>query len=706
MKKIVQNIKSGQTQLLEMPVPSISKGKILIRTTRTLVSLGTERMLVGFAKSNLISKARQQPEKVKMVLDKIKSDGLIPTLKSVNNKFNEPMSLGYCNVGIVVDVSDDVTDIRPGDRVVSNGAHAEFVSVSKNLVHKIPDEVEDEDAVFTILGAIGLQGVRLCNPTFGETIVVYGLGLIGLITIQLLKANGCNVIGIDLDQSKVDLANSFGVSAINPSQGIDEVNYILESTNGVGCDGVIITASANTDAIIANSAQMCRKRGRVVLVGVIGLNIARSDFYEKEISFQVSCSYGPGRYEDNYEEKGLDYPIGFVRWTEKRNFGAILNALKSKQLNIKPLITERVKFKDFDKIYANISNSNSIASILLYDKDVMIERSVEITKKSFTSKKGIIGIIGSGGFTSSTILPILKKINANVKYLASSNGFSSSHLANKFGVSISTTNHNDLLDDSELDLVFITTRHNSHGKFILEAIDNNKSVFVEKPLTINNEEFLDICKKYEESNINITLGFNRRFAPLTKKMKTLLGSSNVPLNIIATMNAGAIPADSWVHDMSIGGGRILGEACHFIDLCSHLASSKVISVCMNAMGISPKENTDNASIMLKYKNGSTAVINYFANGSKAYSKERIEVYSQERTLVMDNWRKLKAYGFKGFSKSSSSQDKGHYNQFINLIHQQKNGGDPIIPFDSIVNTTKASFAAIKSLKEGIWISIK
>ena len=705
MKKIVQNIKSGQTELLEMPVPSVSKGKVLIRTTRTLVSLGTERMLVSFAKSNLISKARQQPEKVKMVLDKIKSDGLIPTLKSVNNKFNEPMSLGYCNVGIVVDVADDVTDIRPGDRVVSNGAHAEFVSISKNLVHKIPDGVEDDDAVFTVLGAIGLQGVRLCNPTFGETIVVYGLGLIGLITIQLLKANGCNVIGIDLDQSKVDLANSFGISAINPGNGIDEVNYVLESTKGVGCDGVVITASAKTDAIIANSAQMCRKRGRVVLVGVIGLNISRSDFYEKEITFQVSCSYGPGRYEENYEEKGLDYPIGFVRWTEKRNFDAILNALKSKQLNIAPLITERIKFKDFDKIYGNISTSNSIASILLYDEDVKIERSIEITKKSFTSKKGIIGIIGSGGFTSSTILPILKKINADVKYLASSNGFSSSHLAKKFGVSISTTNYKDLLDDSEVDLAFITTRHNSHGRFILEAIDNNKSVFVEKPLTINKEEFLDICKKYEESDINITLGFNRRFAPLTKKMKTLLGSSNIPINITTTMNAGAIPVDSWVHDMSIGGGRILGEACHFIDLCSHLAESKVISVCMNAMGVNPKENTDNASIMLKYKNGSTAVINYFANGSKAYSKERIEVYSQERTLVMDNWRELRAYGFKGFSKTSSKQDKGHYNQFINLIHQQKNGGDPIIPFDSIVNTTKASFAAIESIKKGTWIDV-
>ena len=705
MKKIVQNIKSGETELLEMPVPSVSKGKVLIRTTRTLVSLGTERMLVGFAKSNLITKARQQPEKVKMVLDKVKSDGLIPTIKSVNNKFNEPMSLGYCNVGVVVEVPDDVTDLRPGDRVVSNGAHAEFVNIGRNLVHKIPDGVTDEQGVFTVLGAIGLQGVRLCNPTFGETIVVYGLGLIGLITIQLLKANGCQVIGVDLDQSKVDLAKSFGVKAINPTKGVDEINYVLEQTNGNGCDGVIITASANTDSIIASSAKMSRKRGRVVLVGVIGLNIARSDFYEKEISFQVSCSYGPGRYENNYEEKGLDYPIGFVRWTENRNFDAVLNALKAGQLLVDPLITEKIPFKDFNKIYDNITSSLSIASILLYDENVKIDTSIEINKRTSKASSGVLGIIGSGNFTSSTVLPILKKINADVKILASSEGFSSSHLAKKFNVSISTTDYKSIFKDSEIDLALITTRHNSHGKLVLEAMENGKNIFVEKPLTISENEFDDICSKYKASDVNITVGFNRRFAPLALKMKSLLGSSEVPMNIIATMNAGSIPSDSWVHDMSIGGGRILGEACHYIDLCSYLADSKIVAVCMNSMGINPKENTDNATIMLKYENGSNAVVNYFSNGAKSYSKERIEVFSQERVLIMDNWRKLQGFGFKGFSSTSSRQDKGHENQFKKLIEQQKNGQEAIIPFDSIVNTTQASFAAIKSLKQGKWISI-
>jgi predicted dehydrogenase/threonine dehydrogenase-like Zn-dependent dehydrogenase len=706
MKQIIQDLKKGDTILEEVPTPRVKPGSVLIRTTRSLVSLGTERMLVDFGKANFLQKAKQQPDKVKMVLDKVKTDGLRPTLEAVFNKLGQPLPLGYCNVGEVVAVGKGVQEFSIGDRVASNGYHAEFVSVPKNLVAKIPDNVSDEEATFTVIGSIGLQGIRLLNPTFGETIVVVGLGLIGLVTAELLLANGCNVIGFDFDPEKIRIAKEKGIIAVNPAEGSDQVKFVESFTNGVGADGVIITASNKSNEIISQSAKMCRKRGRIVLVGVIGLDISRADFFEKEITFQVSCSYGPGRYDEDYEQKGQDYPIGFVRWTEKRNFEAVLNAISRKTLNVQSLITDRIPLPEYQKIYGNMGNSNSIAAILEYPSGGQIVSSIEINQKSFEGKKGVIGIIGAGNFTSATILPNLKKVGADVKYIASSGGLSSTIMAKKYNIANSTSDYQKILKDEEVDLVIVTTQHHMHAKMTMEAISAGKSVFVEKPLALNKKELDEIIKNYNSKRINLSVGFNRRFAPLAKKMKKALGNSITPINIVATMNAGFIPKDVWVHDMEIGGGRIIGEACHYIDLCTYLTGSKVVSVCMNAMGLNPEKNTDNASILLKYENGTNAVINYFANGNKSYSKERVEVYSQERTLIMDNWRTLQGYGFKGFTRAKSSQDKGHFSQFQALVDQQKNGGASIIPFSEIVNTTRASFAAIESLKEGKWISIK
>ncbi|QLE02363.1 Gfo/Idh/MocA family oxidoreductase [Galbibacter sp. BG1] len=709
MKQIIQDLKDGNTILEEVPVPRVKSGFVLIRTTKSLVSLGTEKMLVEFGKANFIQKARQQPDKVKMVLDKVKTDGFKPTIEAVFNKLNQPLPLGYCNVGIVEKIGKGVTEFKVGDRVASNGNHAEYVVVPKNLVAKIPNEVSDEEATFTVIGSIGLQGIRLLKPTFGETIVVVGLGLIGLVTAELLLANGCNVIGFDYDPVKVQLAKEKGVLAVNPSDGTDQVKFVQEYTDGIGADGVIITASNKSNDIISQSAKMSRKRGRIVLVGVIGLDISRADFYEKELSFQVSCSYGPGRYDESYEQKGVDYPIGYVRWTENRNFEAVLNAIKRGSLDVKSLITESYELSDYQKIYGDMGNSKAIASIINYDNSnsEKVSDNVIVKNKNFKGTKGIIGIIGAGNFTSSTILPKLKRLNANIKYIASSAGLSSTILAKRFSIANSTTNYKNILEDADVDLVMVTTQHNMHASMALEVLKADKSVFVEKPLALNKFELEEIIKEYRKRNVSVSVGFNRRFAPLAKKMKSLIGDNTNPINLIATMNAGFIPQDVWVHDMEIGGGRIIGEACHFIDLCSYLTGSKVISICMNAMGKITQENTDNASILLKYDNGSNAVINYFSNGSKSYSKERLEVYSQERTMVMDNWRKLKTYGFKGKSNFKSKQDKGHLHQFKELIEQQKSGGvDGIIPFDSIVNTTKASFAAIESLKEGKWIEIE
>lgn len=706
MKQIIQSFKTGETLLEEVPAPQVKSGQVLIRTTKSLVSLGTERMLVAFGKSNLIAKARQQPDKVKQVLDKIKTEGLMPTLEAVFNKLGEPLPLGYCNVGVIEAVGHGVSEFKVGDRVASNGPHAEFVSVPKNLVALVPKDVSDEEASFTVIGSIGLQGIRLCEPTIGETIVVTGMGLIGLMTAQLLRANGCKVIGIDFDQSKLDMAKQWGIETINPGKGDDPVKSVLELTGNVGADGVIITASTKTNDVIAQAAQMSRKRGRIILVGVIGLDISRADFYEKELTFKVSCSYGPGRYDDNYESKGQDYPLPFVRWTEQRNFQTILNAIQASDIDVKPLITEVIDLDDYLKIYGEIGSSKSIASILnyknaVYSNDIVVNKS----RKSESSSNGL-AIVGAGNFTKMTMLPALKKTQANISHIISSGGVSGTALAKKFDITNSATDYEAVLKEKTVNTVAITTRHNLHAPMVIKSLEANKNVFVEKPLALNSEELEAITEAYHKTNSTLTVGFNRRFSPYAVKMKSLLGNSNTPIHVIATMNAGMIPANVWVHDLNVGGGRIIGEACHFIDLISYFTGSKVISVCMNAMGIAPEENTDNATLLLKYADGSNGVINYFANGSKAYSKERVEVYSQERTLILDNWRNLKGYGFKGFSKMKSKMDKGHKSQFELLVKQINNGGEALIPFDELINTTKASFAAIESLKKAAWVDVK
>lgn len=707
MKQIIQDLKSGSTILEEVPVPQVKSGHVLIQTTRTLVSLGTERMLIEFGKANLIDKARQQPDKVKQVLDKIKTDGLQPTLEAVFNKLGQPLPLGYCNSGVVVAVGSGVTEFKVGDRVASNGQHAEYVCVPKNLIAKIPDNVSNEEAAFTVIGSISLQGIRLLNPQLGETVVVVGLGLIGLIAAQLLKANGCKVIGIDFDEEKVELARTKGVIGINPAKGTDSVKYVLEETASHGADAVLITASTKTDEVIHQAAEMSRKRGRIVLVGVIGLDIRRDDFYKKELSFQVSCSYGPGRYDEDYENKGIDYPLPFVRWTEKRNFETILQAISMGNIDVKSLITEEVDLNDYEKIYGDMRKHGSIASILKYPVDAKQNTVVDVTSAKFSATKGQIGIIGAGNFTSATMLPALMKTGAHIRYIASAQGLSAKVLARKAGAMKATSDYKEILKDEAVDLVMITTRHNLHAPMVLDALQAGKHVFVEKPLCLNQLELNEITEAYKEvqkKGITLTVGYNRRFSPFAVKMKQLAGDG--VKNIVATMNAGFIPPEVWVHDLKVGGGRIIGEACHFIDLCSFFTDSKVVSVCMNAMGENPEENTDNVSILLRYEDGSNAVINYFANGSKSYSKERVEIYTQEKTLVLDNWRVLKGYGCKGFSKMKKGMDKGHTAQFVLLNDRIIKGGEALIPFDSIVNTTKASFACINSLKQNKWIDIE
>lgn len=698
MKQLVQNLKTGETILEDIPAPIVKKGHILIKTNASLVSLGTEKMLVEFGKSNLISKARQQPEKVKQVLDKIKSDGLFPTLDAVFRKLEEPLPLGYCNAGEVIAVGSDITNFKPGDRVVSNGPHAEIVCVPKNLVAHIPENVSNEEASFTVIASIGLQGIRLVNPTLGETVVVSGLGLIGLVTAELLLANGCNVVGFDFDQQKVDLANEKGIKAYNLSTGVDPVKNVLQLTQNIGADAIIITASTKSDELISQAAQMSRKRGRIVLVGVVGLDINRSDFYEKELSFQVSCSYGPGRYDEEYEKNGVDYPLPFVRWTEQRNFQAILEAISKGRLDVKRLITEEVPLEDFQKIYGNLGNKGSIASILKYRKDVDLGNSVNVgSGKATMATKGAIAIVGAGNFTKMTMLPVLQKNKANIKSIVSNSGVSGSFLAKKYGIPVSSTNYEDVLENKEIDSVIITTRHNLHSDMVKKAVGAGKQVFVEKPLALNLEDLEVINDLVKTSGASVMVGYNRRFSPFAQKAKKLIANSAEPISLVMNFNAGFIPANHWVHNPEVGGGRIIGEACHFMDLFQFLTGSLITEVSATALGQNPSVNCDNVSIQVKATNGSIAVINYFANGHKAYSKERIELYSQGRNIIIDNFRKMEAYGFKSFSKMSSSQNKGHAEQFGAYINFLTKGGEPLISFSEIYNSTRASILAVESL---------
>lgn len=716
MKQILQNLKTGETYLEEVPAPRVGGGSVLIRTHRSLVSLGTERMLVEFGRGNLISKARQQPEKVKMVLDKMRTDGVMPTLEAVFNKLDEPLPLGYCNAGEVIEVGRNLAgEFKVGDRVVSNGPHAEIVSVPRNLVARIPDAVSYDEAAFTVVGAIGLQGIRLLKPTFGETVVVMGLGLIGLLTAEMLVANGCRVIGFDFDQKKVDLATAKGVEAVALGENSDPVGTVLAGTDGIGADGVLITASAKTDSIVSQAARMSRKRGRIILVGVVGLQLNRAEFYEKELSFQVSCSYGPGRYDETYEGRGQDYPLPFVRWTENRNFQAVLEAMASRRLDVKSLISEVVDLDDFSRIYDNLGGGK-IASLLRYRREPVLTRRVTVEENQFTGKEGALAIVGAGNFTKMTVLPALKKGGIPVKAIVSSGGVTGTSLARKYGVGESTTEYQAVLDDPDISGVIITTRHNLHAEMALQALRAGKHVLVEKPLCLSRDELEEIRAFFRTDNPGpttnnqdsannklrptLTVGYNRRFSPHVRKMKALLGEAPGPMNLVATFNAGAVPSDHWVHDLGVGGGRIVGEACHFIDLITYLAGSPIVSILASGMGKELSAATDNASIFLKYENGSHGVVNYFANGHKSYPKERVEVYSQGRNLILDNFRTLSGFGFRGFSKLKTRQDKGHREQFSLFAQRMREGGSALIPLSEIFNTAEASFAAVESILSG------
>lgn len=702
MRQILQHLKTGQMELTEIPCPQVGQGQVLIQTKSSLISAGTEKMLVEFSKANLIQKARQQPDKVKQVLDKMRTDGLMPTLEAVFRKLDEPLPLGYCNAGVVLEVGGGVSDLQPGDRVVSNGNHAEVVCVPRNLVAKVPDNVSDEYAAFTVLAAIALQGIRLVQPSLGEKACVFGMGLIGLLTVQLLRSSGCKVIAVDLNPQRLTLAAQFGAKTVDLSQGADPVSAAKAWTNENGVDAVIITASAKTDEIVHQAAESCRKRGRIVLVGVVGLNLRRSDFYEKELTFQVSCSYGPGRYDESYEQKGQDYPLGYVRWTERRNFEAVLASMANGSLEISPLITHRFRFNDALKAYETIENEPSALGVILqYDEQVDRSDIVTISQCPSNAKgKAGIGVIGAGNFAKAILLPALAKTTAHIAYIADLNGAAAKHATVKYSAQNAITDYRQILEDTNVDAVFVVTSHNTHARFICEAVEAGKHVFVEKPLCLNETELerIETAVRNHPTAI-LMVGFNRRFSPHTVKIKELLAGRSGPLCMTMTVNAGEIPANHWTQDPERGGGRIIGEGCHFIDLLAYLADSPVKTVSALMVGEGSSVRTDKTAIVLEFADGSIGTANYFSNGSKKYPKEMLEIFSDGRVLRMENFRQTLGFGFKGFKKfKTHRQDKGHNAEIAAFIHKVTVGGDPLIPFTDLANITRASFAAMESAR--------
>ncbi|MCI5066090.1 bi-domain-containing oxidoreductase [bacterium] len=670
MKQIFQNLKSGVAEALELPTPKCMPGTVLVQTEVSLISPGTERMLADFGRAGWISKARQQPDKVKQVLQKMRTDGVEATVQAVFSKLDQPLPVGYSNVGTVVEVGEGVTRFRVGDRVVSNGYHAELVVVPENLCASIPEGVSGVEAAFTVLGAIALQGVRLAEPTLGETFCVSGLGLIGLLTAQILQANGCRVIGLDVSAERVQMAESFGITALHVEGSEDPTERVLAANSGFEVDGVLITANTSSNGPITTAPRMTRKRGRIVLVGVVGLTLDRTAFFQKEITFQVSCSYGPGRYDEGYEKKGLDYPRGYVRWTEQRNFQAVLELLRSQRLSVQELLTEEIAFGRAEEAYDRILSDGTGYGFLfryrenvsLQEPRVEVKRDLSLLPQQHREVGDKIGFIGAGGYARAKLLPAFRAAGASFSGIVSRTGQGSADLARKFHFAFHATEPTEVFRDPTTRAVVIATRHDSHAALVQQALLAGKDVFVEKPLALNREELLelrDVAGKHSDQALIV--GFNRRFSPLALQMKQLISDRAEPVSFQMMINAGAIPHDHWTQNAAEGGGRVVGELCHFVDFAHFLVDAPVSQV--EAVACGEGGMSDTVSVVLRFKDGSVGSLNYFANGHKAIPKERIELFTGGKVLQLENFRVLTGHGFPNFRKMRLwKQDKGQQKQ--------------------------------------------
>lgn len=701
MRQVLQSLADGRTEIAEVPAPVVERGALLIRTTHSLISAGTERMLVDFGRAGWLEKARQQPDKVRQTIDKARTDGVLQTLDAVRSKLDQPLPLGYCNVGVVVQTGSDVRGFAAGDRVVSNGAHAELVAVPRNLCARIPPSVTDEAASFTVLAAIALQAVRLAAPTLGERFVVTGLGLIGLLTVQLLRANGCRVLGIDPDPAKAALARSFGADTVAVERGEDPLAVAAAFSADAGVDAVIIAAATHSNEPVAQAATMCRKRGRIVLVGVTGLELNRADFYQKELSFQVSCSYGPGRYDPHYEEQGHDYPLGFVRWTEQRNFEAVLDLLAASKLDVAPLITHRYQFEHAAAAYDLLSGGSEpyLGILLNYpaaQRPEIADRTVVwpvASPRHAQRSAPRVAVIGAGNYAGRVLIPAFAATGATLQGIASGGGVTASHYGRKYGFARSTTDAQTLIAAPDVDAVVIATRHDSHASFVRKALEAGKHVFVEKPLAITAEQLDEVERAWlaldAAARPVLMVGFNRRFAPHAVRMKNLLGAQREPKSLIVTVNAGAIPRTHWTQDGRVGGGRIIGECCHFVDLLRFLIGHPIVAASLRPLGAgSAAVADDSVAITLGFADGSWGTIHYLANGHRSFPKERIEAFCGGRILQLDNFLRLRGTGWRDFRRTRSwRQDKGQRACAAAFIESIRGGAAPI-PFEELLEVSR------------------
>lgn len=713
MKAILQNFKNGKMTIEDLPVPLLKSEGIIVQNICSLVSSGTEKAVIDFAKMDPIRKSLARPDLFKKVLNKVKQDGIISTGKVVNNLISAPLPLGYSSSGIAIEIGSKVSDISPGERVACAGLgyanHAEFIYVPRNLLVPIPIEVDFKEAAFVTLGSIAMQGFRQANLTLGETVVIIGMGLVGQITSQICLASGCNVITADIDESKVKLGIKLGSVMGIHIKGKNIISEVLKYTNGRLADAVIIAAGTKSNDPLNIAPDLLRDRGRVVAVGDVGHNLPRRAYYEKEIILKQSRSYGPGRYDTSYEEKGMDYPIGYVRWTENRNMSSFIELIKSKKVKLDKLITHNFKIEDALKAYELLSKKNekpSLGIIINYNKTkANLSEIIKVSNKSTdtlkANKKIVLGVIGAGQFAQGVLLPVLKKEDLFFKTIATSSGLTSVNVAKKYGADYCTSNYKNVINDKSINTVLIATRHDTHAKILISALKKNKNCFVEKPLATSEKELNEIINTYKKSSSIVMVGFNRRFSPLSTLLKEEFKGCKLMLNY--RINAGYIDKKEWQQDSEIGGGRIVGEICHFVDLLSFLCGSLVKSVSANFMlNESTDSDPDNLSITLSFFDGSLGTIIYTSVGDPSFSKEKLEVFGNNQVGIIENWRSLKIQGNgKKITKNSFIETKKGFDEEIGkFIEGCKTGKSPI-SLESLVNTTKTTFIIQKALRSGL-----
>lgn len=707
MRQAIQYQKTGELSVKELPAPTVRPGMVVVRTHASLISAGTERTSVSTAQASMLEKARTRPDLVKQVVDMARREGVVNTIEKVRSRLDSYKALGYSAAGVVVE--SGVDGFAPGDRVACAGAgyasHAEIISVPRNLVVRIPDGVSFDEAAFTTLGAIALQGVRQSRVVLGESVAVIGLGLLGQLTVQLLKAAGCRVIGLDINEGQFALAREFGADEVTTSDR-GAAGAIETFTRGLGADAVIITASTGSNGPLELAIQAARKKGRVVIVGAIGMEMQRSPFYEKELEITIACSYGPGRYDPSYEEEGHDYPAAYVRWTEGRNMEAVLDLIAAGRLNVARMITHRFDIADAEKAYDLITGKVKepyFGIVLQYPDrgDAALARSVRVTKSTATNGALAVGFIGAGNFAQGFLLPPVKRSGARLVAVSTSTAVNARSVAEKFGFEDASTDNEAIIAHPEIDAVFIATRHDTHGRFVDEALAAGKQVFVEKPLAINRGELERILETASTKGDRVMVGFNRRFSESLLSMKRHFSDVREPLVMLYRVNAGFLKPEFWTQAESQG-GRIVGEACHFIDCMQFMTGARPTSVYAAAIGSqnSQVKNADSVSITIRFDDGSVGTVHYLANGDASVPKEYFEVFGGNRTAIMENFSRVTLSRDRKRKELKLNGDKGHAAEVAQTLEAMKTGGPMPIGFQSLVDTTVVTFAAMESLVSG------